>query len=119
MTTTQSPPGVPKLGLILPEGERDMDGRTARWLDYVEMAQTAEAMGFDSLWFVDHLLYGEGQSTEPPQGVWGARGQPSPDLSAAELGRRCARLRARAPRPWSRLRESLAQDRASISETPG
>ena len=70
MTMTQSPPGVPKLGLILPEGERDMDGRTARWVDYVEMAQTAEAMGFDSLWFVDHLLYGEGQSTEPPQGVW-------------------------------------------------
>lgn len=70
MTTMQSPPGVPKLGLILPEGERDMDGRTARWVDYVEMAQTAEAMGFDSLWFVDHLLYGEGQSTEPPQGVW-------------------------------------------------
>lgn len=70
MTTAQPPPRVPKLGLILPEGERDMDGRTARWVDYVEMAQTAEAMGFDSLWFVDHLLYGEGQSTEPPQGVW-------------------------------------------------
>ena len=34
------------------------------------MARTAEAMGFDSLWFVDHLLYGEGASTEPPQGVW-------------------------------------------------
>jgi len=47
-----------------------MGGRTARWTDYVEMARTAEAMGFDSLWFVDHLLYGEGASTEPPQGVW-------------------------------------------------
>lgn len=40
MTMTQSPPGVPKLGLILPEGERDMDGRTARRVDYVEMAPT-------------------------------------------------------------------------------
>ncbi len=67
---TSAPPGVPKLGLILPEGERDMDGRTAHWADYVEMAQTAELMGFDSLWFVDHLLYGEGQSTAAPQGVW-------------------------------------------------
>jgi probable F420-dependent oxidoreductase len=66
MTTAQ-----PKLGLILPEGERDMDGRTARWRDYVEMARTAEAMGFDSLWFVDHLLYNDEQATaEPPQGVW-------------------------------------------------
>jgi alkanesulfonate monooxygenase SsuD/methylene tetrahydromethanopterin reductase-like flavin-dependent oxidoreductase (luciferase family) len=58
-----------KLGLILPEGERDMGGQTARWSDYVTMAQTAEALGFDSLWFVDHLLYREGATTEPPQGV--------------------------------------------------
>jgi alkanesulfonate monooxygenase SsuD/methylene tetrahydromethanopterin reductase-like flavin-dependent oxidoreductase (luciferase family) len=58
-----------KLGLILPEGEHDMDGRTARWADYRAMARTAEAMGFDSLWFVDHLLYREGATTEPPQGV--------------------------------------------------
>lgn len=60
----------PKLGLILPEGERDMGGRTAGWTDYLAMAQTAEAMGFDSLWFVDHLLYREGATVEPPQGVW-------------------------------------------------
>ncbi len=33
------------------------------------MAQTAEDMGFDSLWFVDHLLYLEGATVEPPQGV--------------------------------------------------
>jgi alkanesulfonate monooxygenase SsuD/methylene tetrahydromethanopterin reductase-like flavin-dependent oxidoreductase (luciferase family) len=59
-----------QLGLILPEGERDMGGRTARWADYRAMAQTAEAMGFDSLWFVDHLLYREGATTAPPQGVW-------------------------------------------------
>ncbi|HUZ01857.1 MAG TPA: LLM class flavin-dependent oxidoreductase [Thermomicrobiaceae bacterium] len=59
-----------KLGLILPEGERDMDGRTASWSDYTAMARTAEEMGFDSLWFVDHLLYREGASVEPPQGVW-------------------------------------------------
>ncbi len=58
-----------KLGLVLPEGERDMGGRTARWSDYVAMAQTAEGMGFDSLWFVDHLLYREGATVEPPQGV--------------------------------------------------
>jgi alkanesulfonate monooxygenase SsuD/methylene tetrahydromethanopterin reductase-like flavin-dependent oxidoreductase (luciferase family) len=65
-----SDPGDLKLGLILPEGERDMGGQTARWSDYVAMAQTAESMGFDSLWFVDHLLYREGATVEPPQGVW-------------------------------------------------
>ncbi len=25
-----------KLGLVLPEGERDMGGKTARWSDYVD-----------------------------------------------------------------------------------
>jgi alkanesulfonate monooxygenase SsuD/methylene tetrahydromethanopterin reductase-like flavin-dependent oxidoreductase (luciferase family) len=55
--------------LILPEGENDMGGETARWSDFVAMAQTAESMGFDSLWFVDHLLYKEGATTVPPQGV--------------------------------------------------
>ena len=70
MRTVDGPAAVPKLGLILPEGEHDMGGRTAGWADYVSMAQSAEEMGFDSLWFVDHLLYGEGQSSEPPQGVW-------------------------------------------------
>jgi alkanesulfonate monooxygenase SsuD/methylene tetrahydromethanopterin reductase-like flavin-dependent oxidoreductase (luciferase family) len=47
-----------------------MGGRTARWVDYAEMARTAEDIGFDSVWFVDHLLYGEGATAEPPQGVW-------------------------------------------------
>ncbi len=42
MTMANSQTGVPKLGLILPEGENDMDGRTAVWADYVAMARTAE-----------------------------------------------------------------------------
>ena len=69
MTTTTTTGTALKLGIILPEGERDMGGRTARWADYVAMAQTAEGMGFDSVWFVDHLLYREGATTESPQGV--------------------------------------------------
>lgn len=69
MAATMTTGGIPKLGIILPEGERDMGGRTARWVDYVAMAQTAEAMGFGSVWFVDHLLYREGATSEPPQGV--------------------------------------------------
>ena len=59
-----------KLGVILPEGERDMGGTTARWADYAAMARLAEDIGIDSLWFVDHLLYREGATSEPPQGVW-------------------------------------------------
>jgi len=48
MSDTNRPLESPKLGLILPEGENDMGGRTARWVECVAMALTAESMGFDS-----------------------------------------------------------------------
>ena len=39
-----------KVGIILPDTEREMGGQTARWSDLVQMAQLAEGLGFDSLW---------------------------------------------------------------------
>jgi alkanesulfonate monooxygenase SsuD/methylene tetrahydromethanopterin reductase-like flavin-dependent oxidoreductase (luciferase family) len=60
-----------KIGIILPEGENDMAGETARWRDYQAMAKMAEQIGLDSLWYVDHLLYREGKATVvEQQGVW-------------------------------------------------
>ena len=41
-----------KVGVQLPEVEREV-----RWPEYVAMARTAEAVGFDALWLGDHLLY--------------------------------------------------------------
>jgi alkanesulfonate monooxygenase SsuD/methylene tetrahydromethanopterin reductase-like flavin-dependent oxidoreductase (luciferase family) len=59
-----------KIGIMLPESEREMGGETARWTDFLEMAKTIENMGFDSLWFADHLLMKvEGHE---PQGAWEA-----------------------------------------------
>jgi alkanesulfonate monooxygenase SsuD/methylene tetrahydromethanopterin reductase-like flavin-dependent oxidoreductase (luciferase family) len=55
---------------MLPESEREMAGDTARWTDFLAMATTIEDMGFDSLWFADHLLMRvEGHE---PQGAWEA-----------------------------------------------
>ncbi len=45
-----------KIGIMLPESEREMAGETAGWSDFLAMAQRIEALGFDSLWFADHLL---------------------------------------------------------------
>ncbi|MCC6790057.1 MAG: LLM class flavin-dependent oxidoreductase [Thermomicrobiales bacterium] len=57
-----------KIGIMLPESEREMAGDTAGWADFVAMAQTIEGLGFDSLWFADHLLMKvEGYE---PQGAW-------------------------------------------------
>src|SRR5688572_16476771 len=45
-----------KVGLVLPQLERGLDGATASWADLRAIAERAEAAGFDSLWVVDHLL---------------------------------------------------------------
>src|SRR5260370_19543534 len=65
MTAPAPHTGRPRVGLLLPVSEGQMDGGTARWADLLAMAQTAEAVGFDSLWLADHLIYrcaGQGES---------------------------------------------------------
>jgi alkanesulfonate monooxygenase SsuD/methylene tetrahydromethanopterin reductase-like flavin-dependent oxidoreductase (luciferase family) len=57
-----------KIGIMLPESEREMAGETARWSDFLEMARTIEELGFDSLWFADHLLMRV--PGHEPQGAW-------------------------------------------------
>lgn len=59
-----------KLGIILPEAEYDMGGATARWSDLAAMARLAEDIGFDSVWFVDHLIYRDDMTILDQQGVW-------------------------------------------------
>ena len=41
-----------KIGIQLPEVERRVE-----WDELIAMARSAEAVGFDSLWLGDHLLY--------------------------------------------------------------
>src|SRR6478752_4424008 len=57
MTTPKPHTGRPRVGLMLPISEGQMDGGVARWTDILAMAQTAEAVGFDSLWLADHFIY--------------------------------------------------------------
>jgi alkanesulfonate monooxygenase SsuD/methylene tetrahydromethanopterin reductase-like flavin-dependent oxidoreductase (luciferase family) len=59
-----------KLGIILPEAEFDMAGGTAGWRDYKAMAQMAEQIGLDSVWFVDHLIYRNPEAALAQQGAW-------------------------------------------------
>jgi probable F420-dependent oxidoreductase len=55
-----------KVGVQLPEIER-----VAPWPDMKRMATTAEAVGFDSIWLGDHLLYrNEGESPKGPWEAW-------------------------------------------------
>jgi alkanesulfonate monooxygenase SsuD/methylene tetrahydromethanopterin reductase-like flavin-dependent oxidoreductase (luciferase family) len=53
----RSAPHPLKIGLFLPSVAGFMDGATARWTDLLAMAEHAAAVGFDSLWIVDHFWY--------------------------------------------------------------
>jgi probable F420-dependent oxidoreductase len=54
-----------KVGVQLPEVER-----VAPWSDLARMATTAEALGYDSLWVGDHLIYR--YVDQAPRGPWEA-----------------------------------------------
>lgn len=57
-----------KIGIQLPIGEKTMEGPTPRWTDIRDLACRAEAAGYDSLWFPDHLIFRhEGQEE---RGIW-------------------------------------------------
>ncbi|HEY2621342.1 MAG TPA: LLM class flavin-dependent oxidoreductase [Acetobacteraceae bacterium] len=62
-----------KVGLVLPL-EGHADEAIAHWNDLKTMAQHAEAVGFDLLWLVDHLIYDfaamAGVPDVPVWGVW-------------------------------------------------
>jgi probable F420-dependent oxidoreductase len=55
-----------RVGIQLPEVERHV-----KWPEYVAMARAAEAVGFDSMWLGDHLLYrGDGRPERGPWEAW-------------------------------------------------
>jgi probable F420-dependent oxidoreductase len=57
-----------KIGFFFPHGEGDMAGLTPRWSDVLDVALTAEAVGFDSFWLPDHLLFRD--EAGGAQGLW-------------------------------------------------
>ena len=61
-----------KVGLLLPMAEGMFNGRTARWQDLRDLASTAEDVGFDSIWLIDHLLLPVGRWVDgaEPVGGW-------------------------------------------------
>ena len=46
-----------KVGIMLPNLEGMMAGATPRWSDILAIASTAEAVGLDSVWVIDHLAF--------------------------------------------------------------
>jgi alkanesulfonate monooxygenase SsuD/methylene tetrahydromethanopterin reductase-like flavin-dependent oxidoreductase (luciferase family) len=57
-----------EIGLVLPMGESFVDGSTARWVEIRDLAVRAEALGFDTVWIADELLWRPPDGA--PQGWW-------------------------------------------------
>jgi alkanesulfonate monooxygenase SsuD/methylene tetrahydromethanopterin reductase-like flavin-dependent oxidoreductase (luciferase family) len=57
-----------EIGVVLPIMQYGPDRITTRWPELRKMAIAAEAMGFDTLWTPDELLWRE--EGAPPQGFW-------------------------------------------------
>ncbi len=86
MSSTAPIPNM-KIGLYLPVTEREMGGLSARWSDLLMMAQHAEALGFDSIWIEDHLLFRFSDShTQGPWECWSILAALAAVTSQIELG---------------------------------
>ena len=46
-----------EIGLVLPAEESWVDGATPRWIEIRDLALRAEALGFDTVWIPDELLW--------------------------------------------------------------
>lgn len=57
-----------EIGLVLPMGDTFVDGSTARWTQIRDLALRAEAIGFDTVWTADELLWRPSEGE--PQGWW-------------------------------------------------
>lgn len=79
-----------KIGIVLPDSECTMDGRTAGWHDLMAMATLAEDLGFDSVWNQDHLLFrgdwNESPRSEAPWECWSILSAIAAVTSRIEIG---------------------------------
>jgi alkanesulfonate monooxygenase SsuD/methylene tetrahydromethanopterin reductase-like flavin-dependent oxidoreductase (luciferase family) len=76
-----------KLGIFITAMAGGMRDGALRWRDLNQMAQTAEAIGFDSFWIPDHLIFkNEGEAPHGPWECWSLMAALAASTSKLELG---------------------------------
>jgi len=97
-----------KVGVQLPEVERDV-----RWTEYLALARAVESLGFDSIWYGDHLLYRRpGDRARGPWECWTMLAALAASTSRVELGPLVASTGFHAP-------AMLAKKAATVDEISG
>jgi probable F420-dependent oxidoreductase len=88
-----------RVGIQLPEVEREV-----RWPEYLAIAHRAEAVGFDTLWLGDHLLYRyDDGSTRGPWEAWTTLAGLAAGTSRIKLGPLVASTAFHAPAMLAKL----------------
>jgi alkanesulfonate monooxygenase SsuD/methylene tetrahydromethanopterin reductase-like flavin-dependent oxidoreductase (luciferase family) len=101
-------PETLKVGVQLPEVEREV-----RWVEIRDLARTAEAVGFDSIWYGDHLLYrDEIYGVRGPWETWSVLGALGEATETVSLGPLVASTSFHAP-------AMLAKKAATVDEISG
>jgi alkanesulfonate monooxygenase SsuD/methylene tetrahydromethanopterin reductase-like flavin-dependent oxidoreductase (luciferase family) len=76
-----------KLGIFISAMAGGMRDGALRWRDLRAMAQTAEAVGFDSFWIPDHLIFkNEGEAPHGPWECWSLLAALAASTTRLELG---------------------------------
>jgi probable F420-dependent oxidoreductase len=96
-----------RVGVQLPEVEREV-----RWVELAEMARLAEAVGFESIWVGDHLLYRSGSIARGPWEAWSVLAALAAITERVEIGPLVAATSFHAP-------AMLAKKAATVDEISG
>jgi len=80
-------PLTPSVGIFITAIAGGMRDGALRWRDLREMAQCAEALGFDSFWIPDHLIFkNEGEAPHGPWECWSLLSALAASTSRITLG---------------------------------
>ena len=94
-----------RIGIQLPEVERHVP-----WHELLEMARAAEAVGFDSIWLGDHLLYrGDGRPERGPWEAWTTLAALAAATERVELGPLVACAGFRPPGLTAKMAATIAE----------
>ena len=96
-----------RIGIQLPEVER-----VVSWAEVRDIAQAAEAVGFDSVWVGDHLLYRHGDSVTGPWEAWSTLAALAEATDRVKLGPLVAATAFHSP-------AMLAKKAATVDEISG
>ena len=98
---------VPSLGLVLPLIERPDGGGPVGFAEIVEMARSAEQLGFDTVWLADELVY---RFDSGPLGWWECltmTGAVAASTTTAQVGTWVIAARRRNPGVVAKAAETL------------